>query len=391
MGAGQLIVEVVAVGTELLLGEIVNSNSAAIGRRLAGDGFDSHYQVVVGDNMDRLVIALSEALERSDAVVITGGIGPTQDDMTREAICSVAGVAMMRDDDHASWIERRITSQGRTVASNVLRMADLPVGAEGLPNSNGAALGVAMEHGGKWMFAMPGVPAEMTVMLDNEVLPRLRLLDRQPAVLRSRVLHTWGHGESTVADLLGDLYESTNPSIAFLIRDMEVRVRISAKATDEGSAMALIAPFEEEVRSRLGEAVFAADDQIVEEIVLADLNRAGWTISTVERATVGQVGARLASNDSTGRYAGTLIAGREAGQPPTADVTLDVGDIASETGDDEGTTRRLRMSVATPREVVKREFRFGGSDERVRSFATIAGLHLLRTVIQAGKGSVPTE
>lgn len=268
------------------------------------------------------------------------------------------------------------------MASNVLRMADLPEGAVGLPNSSGVALGVAMSHQGKWMFAIPGVPAEMRTMFDNEVLPRLRTLDKQPAVLRSRLIHTWGQGESTVADLLGDLYESRNPSVAFLIRDMEVRVRITAKAPTEHEAEALIEPFEDAVRSRLGKTVFATDDEKVEGIVLDELTRRGWTVGTVERATLGQVGTRLAAIDTSGQFAGTTIAGTAGETAPEADVTLTVGDIGEDPSEDSRTTRPVPFIVETPERTVERNLQFGGSDERVRSFATLAGLHLIRVALQ---------
>lgn len=382
-----MIVEVVAVGTELLMGQIVNSNGSEIGMRIGENGFDAHYQVVVGDNLGRLTATLLQALSRSDAVVITGGIGPTQDDLTREAICQIAGVRMTRDEKHAEWIERRVLAQRPTMASNVFRMADLPEGAEGMPNTNGVALGVAMEIGGKWLFAVPGVPAEMRAMLDNEVLPRLRAIDRQPAVLRSRVIHTWGHGESTVADLLEDLYESANPSVAFLIRDMEVRVRITAKAATDEQAMALIEPFEETIRSRLGAAVFAADDETVEDIVLRDLSERDWSVATIEAATLGQIGARLATVDSTGRFGGTVITGTGPAIRPAANVVLEVGAIGRDRAEDSRTTRPVDFAVQTPELAFRRTLQFGGNDERVRSFAVIAGLHLIRLALQGHDGN----
>jgi len=376
-----LIVEVVAVGTELLLGQIVNSNAAVIGRRLADEGFDIHFSGVVGDNRKRLVEALGIATARADAVVITGGIGPTQDDLTREALCELAGVAMIRDEAHAGWIDARIRSQGREPAPNVMRMADLPEGALGLRNVNGVALGVALEHRGKWLFAIPGVPAEMIPMLDGEVLPRMRDLAGEPAVLRSRVLSCWGLGESAVADLLDDLFGSTNPSVAFLIRDMEVTVRITAKAGDEAMALALIEPMEAEVRDRLGDVVFAADGETVERLILASLSRAGWTVATVEGATLGQVGARLAAADVGAVFAGALVSGGGSGGGPEADVILDVGAIGPDSPSGSRITRAVTMTVTTPLGVNARTFELGGDDERLRSFATLAGLHLLRTTL----------
>jgi nicotinamide-nucleotide amidase len=378
-----LIVEVIAVGTELLIGQIVNTNAAVIGARLAEDGFDAHYQVTVGDNLERLTAAIASALDRSDAVVLTGGIGPTQDDVTREALALVADRAMTRDEEHAVWLEDRIRAQRGIVGDTVLRMADLPEGAEGLPNSNGAALGVALEHGGKWIFAIPGVPVEMAAMLEHEVIPRLRRLAGDSTVLRSRVLRTWGMGESRIADQLDDLFASTNPSVAFLISDMEVKVRISAKAADESAAETLIGPIEAEVRSRLGDAVFAVDDETVESILLDRLIARGWTVATIEAATLGQVGARLAAADDTRlAFAGSNIVGGVTGvADPGADVTLVVGPIGPDLDPGRRTTRQVEMKVTTPDGEISRVFDFGGDEERVRSFATIAALHLIRLAL----------
>ncbi len=376
-----MIVEVIAVGTELLLGDIVNSNAATIGRRLADEGFDIHHQVVVGDNMGRLVAALRTAEGRADAVVITGGIGPTQDDLTREALCELAGVEMTRDEGHAQWIDARLRAQGRDPSPNVLRMADLPAGAEGLANVNGVALGVAMVHDGCPLFAMPGVPAEMIPMLDDEVLPRLRLAAGRPAALRSRVLHCWGLGESAISDRLDDLFVSTNPSVAFLIKDMEVRVRISAKATDEATALEMIAPVEAEIRSRLGELVFAVDGETVEQIVLDRLSEADWTVATAEVATLGQVGARLAATDTGSVFAGGVIAGAAPVSAPPAEVLLEVGPIGADQSSGPRTTRPIEITVTTPHTRHRRVFDFGGDDERIRAFAVSAGLHMVRNAL----------
>jgi len=374
-----LIVEVLAVGTELLLGDIVNTNAATIGRRLAQEGYDIHHQVVVGDNLGRLVAALRTAVGRSDAVVITGGIGPTKDDLTREALCDLAGVEMTRDLDHARWIDSRLRAQGRDPSPNVLRMADLPRGAEGLPNVNGVALGVVLEHEGRWLFAMPGVPPEMIPMFEEQVLPRLRRAAGEPAALRSRLLHCWGLGESAIADRLDELFVSTNPSVAFLIKDMEVRVRITAKAEDETTALALIEPMESEVRSRLGDLVFAVDEETVDRIVLDSLAAAGWTVATVESATLGLVGGRLAAADTGSVFAGSAVVGAAKAEPPLADVLLEVGPIGADQTSGPRTTRTVEITVMTPLGHHTRVFDFGGDDERLRAFATIAGLHMLRT------------
>lgn len=374
-----MIVEVVAVGTELLLGQIENSNASHIARRLAEEGLDSHYQVVVGDNLGRLTDAIGTALGRADAIILTGGIGPTQDDLTREAICAATGRGMTRDPDHADWIRRRISSQGHLVRDNQLRMADLPEGAHPVPNPAGVALGSALQHDGKLIFSLPGVPAEMIPMLDESVLPRLRLHAGEPRILVSRVLKTWGHGESAIADRLSDLYEQSNPTIAFLIQDMEVLVRITAKAEDPEAARRLIQPVEEKVRERLGEAVFAVDGETVEGKIVEDLARRGWTVATVERATLGRVGARLAAETGSGPvFAGTLVPPAEGSEPaaPSADVLLWVGE--TERSREQAPTRPVAMTVTTPDRTINRSFRFGGDEERLRAYAALAGLHLLR-------------
>jgi nicotinamide-nucleotide amidase len=384
LGAGELIVEVIAVGTELLLGQITNTNASLIGSRLAEEGFDAHFQVAVGDNLSRLVSAIEQAIGRSDAVILTGGIGPTQDDLTRDALCVVGNRELTRDQAHAAWIEERVSTPGAPPNPTVLHMADLPRDAEGLPNSNGVALGVAMEHEGKWLFAVPGVPAEMEAMLVNEVLPRLRRLAGGPNVVHSRLLRTWGIGESRVAASLDDLFASTNPSVAFLISDMEVKIRITAKAADHQSAIALIDPIEREVRARLGAAVFGVDDQTVESLIVDRMRVQGWRLGTVEQATLGQVGARIAAADGAGAvFAGSVIAmeGVPAASLPPTDVVLRVGPIGGDAKPGRRTTRPVEMRVTTPLHETERQFEFGGDDERVRSFAIIAGLHLIRIAL----------
>lgn len=378
-----MIVEFVAVGTELLLGQIENSNAGQIARRLAAEGFDTHYQVVVGDNLSRLVSTLRIAVERADAVLISGGIGPTQDDLTREAICELTGRKMVRDDDHAAWIESRLHAQGRKVAPNVLKMADLPDGAVPLPNRNGVALGVAIDHERTWIYAMPGVPAEMVPMFEEEVLPRLRSASGEPSILVSRILKCWGPGESSIADLLEDLYDSANPSLAYMIKDMEVHIRVTAKAKTADEVADLIGPMETEIRHRLGDAVFASDDLTVEQLVIDLLTAANWTVSTLERATRGQIGARLDAADPGGAvFSGTVIPGPHPALPPSGDVIVEVGPIGMALGDDR--TRPVGISVATPLGGMTRTFGFGGDDEAVGAFAAAAGLHILRLALETG-------
>jgi nicotinamide-nucleotide amidase len=384
-----MIVEVIAVGTELLIGQIVNSNAAAIGARLADEGFDAHYQVTVGDNLARLADAIRTASGRADAVILTGGIGPTQDDLTREAICAVTGRGMARDTEHAEHIRRRLLATRGFVVENVLRMADHPEGAETLPNANGVALGVAIDHQGVPIFAMPGVPREMTAMLDAEVLPRLRARAGEPTVLRSRVLHTWGHGESTISDMLDDLYASSNPSIAFLIKEMEVRIRITAKAATPDEADALIAPVEAVVRDRLGTAVFGTDGETNLGILARHLSDRRWAIGSCEVATCGEVVSGLAGQHPEVVAGGMVLPSDPSGALELARRAIDrfgadVGlGVEAPIDDDDGgrSSTSVRVGVVTPDGARIRTLRLLGSGERARAYAVIGAGHLARLAV----------
>ncbi len=391
-----MIVEVVAVGTELLLGEIVNSNVAVIGRRLADEGFDVHYHVTVGDNLERLTATIRRAVDRADAVVVTGGIGPTQDDLTREALCVVGGRAMVRDAAHAESIRRRITGAGGTVSDTTLRMADHPAGTETLPNRNGVALGVAMEHEGAMLYALPGVPSEMAAMLDEQVLPRLRARAGTSAALRSRLLRTWGWGESRVADALDDLYASANPSIAFLVDGVEVRVRISAKAADHATADAMIDDVDAEVRRRLGPILFGRDDDTVELLLATQLRARGWRLATVEVCTRGGVATTLAALGGD-VFAGGLVVPERPTDPADLEIaadgllargarTLDA-DVVLAVSDTEGgldrrqSPRSVAIAVRTPERRQIRTVMLLGDAARVREYARGTALHHARLAV----------
>jgi nicotinamide-nucleotide amidase len=249
-----VIAEVVSVGTELLIGEIVDTNSAAVAQRLAAAGLDAHHQVTVGDNLDRIAAVLAAAGARADVVVVTGGIGPTGDDVTKEALCAMAGVALRRDEQHAAHVHSVVSARRGVVLDSVLRMADLPEGAEGLPNDVGLALGVALWHGGTWFFVLPGVPAEMLAMLDGYVVPRLEALTGGET-LYSEVVRSSGLGESQVAHLLDALFAGTNPSIAYRIVGDQVHVRVTGKARSVAEAEVLVARTRDTVVELLGDAV----------------------------------------------------------------------------------------------------------------------------------------
>jgi nicotinamide-nucleotide amidase len=404
-----MIVEVIAVGTELLLGQIINSNTSTMGAALAERGIDAHYQQTVGDNLARIASAIRIALDRSDAVVMTGGIGPTQDDITREAVCEVTGLKLVYSEEYADQLREWWSRRGREMPQSNLRQAYHPEGAELLPNPRGTAPGLMLEHEGKLIFCVPGVPAEMEHLMFAEVLPRLVADSDEQQVIASRLLRTWGRPESEVAEILDDLYTSSvNPSLAFLASNSEIKIRVTAKASTAAEARHLIEPMEMEVRSRLGDNVFGLDDETIERVLLQLLSDRGYTIGTAESMTGGMVSARLTElPGSSAVVKGGLVAyDSELKQRllGLADVTevvtteaalamargaqklLDVDVAVAVTGSAgpeplEKPVGTVIVGVATPDEARARELRFSGDRERLRTYGTAAALHLTRLAL----------
>jgi len=294
--------DVVAVGTELLLGQIVDTNSAWLGEHLAANGIDSLLQVKVGDNLGRVVASLRSTLAAADAVIVCGGLGPTHDDLTREAIAEVMGVQLVLDDDVAAVITGMFESRGRYMAANNLRQAMVPVGAEVIPQTRGTAPGlicpVVVDGMEKVMYAVPGVPHEMKEMVERAVLPDLRRRSGDTGVIASRTLRTWGESESGLNErldpLIARLDEAGNPTLAFLASGWEgLKVRLTAKAPTREAAEALLDKWDAEVRLVVGEHVFAVDDETMESAVLALMRARGLTLGLAESVTGGLVAGRL--------------------------------------------------------------------------------------------------
>jgi nicotinamide-nucleotide amidase len=292
--------EIVAIGTELLLGQIVDTNSSWMGEQLALAGIDSLYQTKVGDNLGRMVSTIRLGLQRSEAVIVCGGLGPTQDDITREAIAQVMGVSLIRHDDIGVHIRQLFESRGRVFTENNLRQADVPEGATTIPEMPGTAPGLICPVGDKVIYAVPGVPYEMRMMLRGTVIPDLQRRAGMTAVIRSRVLRTWGQSESGLAEMLAERIEALDRSgeatLAFQASGAEgLKVRITAKAADQSAAEAVIQAEEHRVREILGSYVFGVDDQTMESVVLDLLRSQGRTLAVAESLTGGLVGARLAA------------------------------------------------------------------------------------------------
>ena len=283
--------EVVAVGTELLLGQIANTNAQRISDALARIGVDVFFHTTVGDNLERMTGVIGAALARSDAVVITGGLGPTPDDVTREGVSAATGRRLVSDERLVALIRDVFERLGRrSMPESNLRQADLPEGATPI-DPVGTAPGFVLEHDGTLLFALPGVPWEMEAMLASVVLPRLR--SGSGAIVSSEVL-VIGLGESHVDEKISDLVAAqSNPTIAYLAGGGRVKVRITAKAATEDDARALIAPVEDEVRRRLGAEAAGRGRASVAEDLGALLRERGATVAVAESLTGGLIGAEL--------------------------------------------------------------------------------------------------
>jgi nicotinamide-nucleotide amidase len=392
--------EVVAIGTELLLGIIVDSNSAWIGEQLALAGIDSHFQVKVGDNFGRIEATIRQALERSDAVMCCGGLGPTQDDITRDVIARVMGVDMRRDEAIAERIRSYFKARGRPMSENNLRQADIPVGAEPIPQMPGTAAGLVCPVGDKVVYAVPGVPSEMREMMLGTILPDLRRRAGQASVIRSRVLRTWGMTESGLAEVLGPRIEELdrlgNPTLAFQASGMDgIKVRIVAKCDEEATAQRILDAEETLIRGKLGDVIFGIDEQSMESVVLELLRRNGLTLAAIETVSGGLLAQRLSAIDwEMQTFRGAKVAPEAADLPAErraaagavrarAEFGVDVGLAAMATDAGEGLAPgtvflALDMLGGAAR---SEKVMLTPDRRRMREFSVISLLNLLRRTL----------
>jgi nicotinamide-nucleotide amidase len=293
--------EIVGVGTELLLGQIANTNAQKISDALAGIGIDVLHHQVVGDNVERMADSFRLALGRADAIVVTGGLGPTPDDVTREAVALTTGRALRRHEDLVAKIRKVFDQIGREMPADNLRQADLPEGANVI-EPVGTAPGFWLEHEGALLFALPGVPWEMEAMLASTVLPELRKRAGD-AVILSREILVLGLGESRTHELIADIVaEQTNPTIAYRAMGGQVRVRLTAKAPDEKTAVGLILPVEEQIRERLGPAAVPGTASNLGEAIGNMLRDRRATVGVAESLTGGLIAAELTNTSGSGDY-----------------------------------------------------------------------------------------
>ncbi|HSO95892.1 MAG TPA: competence/damage-inducible protein A [Acidimicrobiia bacterium] len=404
--------DVLAIGTELLLGQIVDTNSAWIGEQLATAGIDTFEHRKVGDNLPRMVAALRSLLADADAVIVCGGLGPTPDDVTREAIAAVMGAPLERRTDLVEQIGAMFGARGRDMPANNLRQADVPRGGHVIPNPIGTAPGLQCEvdvnDATRVVYAVPGVPYEMQQMITDHVLPDLLERSGERAVIVSRSLKTWGTSESGLAEMIAARVDTqTNPTIAFLARGIEgLYVRMTAKAATETAALELIDREDEALRRILGDLVFAVDDETMEHAVLDRLETRSWSLGVAESLTGGLIGARIADvpgasaafrgsitsyatdvkRDVLGVTAEHVVSracaeqmAQGARRALNADVGISATGVAGPDEQDGQAVGTVWFGIALPDTPVEAvSTRLPGDRSRVRQFSTISLLNLLR-------------
>jgi len=413
----------VAIGTELLLGQIQDTNSAWLGEQLAAAGIDSHFHQAVGDNPRRMVMALRVALSRSDAVIVCGGLGPTQDDITREAIAEVMNVDLVVDEGIVAVIAEMFSSRGREMSDNNRRQAEVPVGAAIIPQARGTAPGLICPVGNKVVYAVPGVPYEMSEMFERAILPdlRARIGDDDAAVIRSRVLRTWGSSESGLAEAVAPRFDhhataGAGITVAFLASGIEgIKVRLTAKAADEATAVALLDAEEAEVLAlierRYGDIVFGRDDETMEHAIATLLLDRGLTLGLAESITGGLIASRLVAVEGASAWfrggivsyatavkqdllavpegpvvsAPAAIAMAEGARRQLgSDIGLSVTGVAGPTTQDDQPAGTVFVGLALPdRPTEAVELHLPGDRPRVRAYAAISALDSLRRALRS--------
>lgn len=407
-------VEIIAIGSELLLGQSVDTNSTWIGQELAAAGIDSFYQSKVGDNPERMAAAFEMALGRSDAVICCGGLGPTHDDITREVIAGVMGVELKIDEQLVEIITEMFTRRGRTMSDTNLSQAMVPVGAAPIDEQPGTAPGLVCPVGDKVIYAVPGVPHEMKEMVTGTVLPDLARRAGNPATIRSRVLRTWGMSESGLAELLADyiaeLDESGELTLAFLASGVEgLKVRLTTKASDEATAHAVLDEQEARLREFLGGLVFGVDDENMEVAIVNLLRKAQLTVSVAESVTGGYIAGRICGvPGASDVFVGGVVTYQDdlkqrlLGVPEGPVVTEDAAvamayGVRDTTGSDIGLAvtgvagpdelegqkvGTVCFAVASNDGAIASTLVLPGDRERIRQYATITLLNVLRQVLQ---------
>jgi nicotinamide-nucleotide amidase len=376
--------EIITIGTELLLGEIVDTNARFLAKALRDAGIDLYRTTTVGDNTRRISQAIRQALRRSEIVITTGGLGPTVDDPTREAVAKALGVKSEYRAELWEQIQARFQRLGRIATENNRRQAYVPEGARAYENPVGTAPIFIVERQSQVVIALPGVPSEMEFLMQHTIIPYLRQHYDLRTVIKVRILHSVGAGESQIDDVITDLEELSNPTVGLAAHSGQVDVRITVKADSEDLADQLIKPVEEALRLRLGDWIYGADHETLEEVSLRSLSRNHWSLAVVEVGLGGSLVRRLAN------ASGPFIAGQVlVGQPGSNELLqlvnsyrlsqrADVGlGVAMHNDPD---TRNMLVALITPQGTQQYNRLFAGPSEYANFWAFNQCLDLLRRI-----------
>jgi competence/damage-inducible protein CinA-like protein len=381
--------EIITIGTELLLGEIVDTNSQYLARQLRDAGIDIYWTTTVGDNLVRIAEAVRQGLRRSDIVVCTGGLGPTIDDMTREAIAGASGVDLEYREELWKQIQERFARFGRKASENNQRQAFVPAGAVVLDNPVGSAPAFLVQSADGVVLSLPGVPGEMKRIWEDSALPYLMETYGQSHVIRSRVLHSAGVGESLIDEKIADLEALANPTVGLAAHAGSVDIRLTAKAETEKSAQSMLDDLEAQVRERLGDWVYGKDAETLTETILTALRRLGWTLVVVEAGFEGRLAAPFAGARDTLLGSTALEAG--SGQAElSAAVARQMANQGAESGlgavlTTEPEKLDLQLTFIEPQGKHQHRFRYGGALQSVEDWAlNLAHSWLLQQLRKAG-------
>jgi competence/damage-inducible protein CinA-like protein len=388
--------EIVTTGTELLLGQIDDTNATYLARQLRDLGIDLYFRSTVGDNEERIAHVLEQALSRADVIITTGGLGPTVDDVTREAVARATGRPLVPHPDLLAQIEAFFGRFGATMSENNRRQANLPQDCIPIENPVGTAPGFIVEDERGAIITLPGVPREMRYLMKHAVVPHLQGKLGQQSVLVTRILRTVAVGESRIDQAIADLEVSTNPTVGLSAHPGQTDVRIVAKAATLTEAEALVADFESTIRERLGAAIYATGDASLEAVVGHLLQARDASLAAAETVTQGEVTRRLSGQPAA--FRGGIVAANEAGlapllglQPQALTGEAGAAAVAQAVQRQWNTTHGLAVlcdgdektwvAVAGEQGVDTRQMRFRGRDFRARTWTTTLALEFLRRLL----------
>jgi competence/damage-inducible protein CinA-like protein len=378
--------EIITIGTEILLGEIVDTNSAYLARRLRDLNVDVFRTSTIGDNAQRIAAIIRETIARTQVIITTGGLGPTIDDPTREAVAVAFGVETEFRPELWEQIVERMSRFGRVPSENQKRQAFIPAGAIPISNAVGTAPAFIVEQGDKCVISLPGVPREMEYLAENDVFPYLIKRYNLSGLIKARVLHTAGMGEGAIDEQIGELELLANPTVGLAAHYGMVDIRITAKADTSTKADELISGVEQTVRQRLGRVVYGADEETLEGVVLAALAQKGWKLAVLEVNTSGELTRQLSSAGSDNFISGKILSGLAAEQNLAVLLSEEMktrdANVALALAARPATGRsEIDLLLVTP-EIQKAETRgYGGHPKNVPAWGANSALELLRASI----------